>query len=195
MSVKTLFASEGGRAKVAIERLNIRQDKDGNRIAKLHMAMPLNVETVRHSTAEIKTAWEAIETRENKIVNIDLMPTIEGVNLEFFAFPNSDSCSLALQSMELSDLQVELDDKRGDDSCLLFSLTVKIDDNRPLRHWLVDNIFVSLWAQFVMAQLVLMPNEPEAPKAKSAKSCPFPECGLEVEHDGEHEAKKPRTVN
>lgn len=153
---------------VRFEKVSFRRTKDGLKIAKLKLALPLDADTAINCPPEFKAAWEAIETRENKITYAELDKKVSGVNIEFYSLSESKGVSLALPSVELSHFAVERENSRERaETHLLFSLEISVEENVKLRHWLVDACFTQLWAKFEVAQMSLMPGS-ESETGKSA---------------------------
>lgn len=148
---------------IHFEKVSFRRTKDGNKIAKLRLALPLDADTAISCPPEFRAAWEAIETRENKITYAEVEKKIPNVNLEFYSLPESKSISLALPSVELNHFAVEREETR--DRCetrLLFSLEISVEEKQKLRHWLVDACFTQLFVKFEVAQMSLMPSTEES---------------------------------
>lgn len=166
---------------VYFDKVSLRKTKDGVKVAKMRIAVPLIADVAIKCPAEIRAAYEAIETLENKISYVELDKIVPGVNVEFYNLPDSRSISLALPAAELNRLVVERhESKENAGTRLLFSIEIFIDDKDKLRHWIVDNVFNQLWAKFEIQQMTLMPQ------IDSANLCPYPGCNLSPEHDGEH---------
>jgi hypothetical protein len=145
---------------IHLERCLLRRDKDANRNAKLRFAVELTTEIAITSPPQIRAAFEAIATRENKIVEVTSGPEIENIGIEFYPLPSKFNCSLALRSVSLVDFTVE---DRDGKPFVCFSINLKLDDKTELRHWIVDSIFTSLWASFEVLQMALLPTSSKPP--------------------------------
>lgn len=169
---------------IYFDKVTIRRSKDGVKIARMRIAVPLLAEVAMKCPSEIRAAYEAIETLDNKISYIELDKIIPAVNVEFYNLPDSRSVSLALPSAELDRMVVERQNtKDSAGTRLLFSIEIFIEEKDTLRHWLVDNVFCQMWAKFETQQMSLMPSLEEPKK----QGCPYPGCGLLPEHEGEHD--------
>lgn len=158
--MKQLFGK--ARPAVAFERVTLRQTKDGNKIARMRFAMLLEGDAVVGCPPEVRAAVEAVDTRENSIIKVELDKTLNGVNIALFPFPDSKTCSVALRSVNLDNLEVERNETKGrTQPHLLFTVEIAIDDATKLRYWIVDNIFNQLWAEFDQAQMTLTPASDE----------------------------------
>lgn len=141
------------------EKVTLRRTKDGAKIAKLRLAIPLEADIAMHCPPEVKAAYEAIETRDNKISYAEIDGVIGGVNIEFYSLPTGKSVSLALNSVQLEKLAVEREDSRSKvETKLMVTIEILVDEKDKLRHWLIDNVFNQLWANFEVAQMALMPS-------------------------------------
>jgi hypothetical protein len=181
---------------IYFDKVSLRKTKDGVKVARMRIAVPMTVEVALKCPSEIRAAWEAIETLENKISYVELDKIIAGVNVEFYVLPDSRSISLALPSAQLERLVVErVESKENVGTRLLFSIEIFIESEDKLRHWIVDNVFNQLWAKFEIQQMTLMPSLEEPKKADANKEhCPFPGCTRAPEHDGEHDDGKPTVM-
>lgn len=154
MTLKVLFSKSGLRANLVFDKATLRRDKDNNKSAKLRFALLLVGDAVLHCPAEIRAAYEACDTRENKISYIELDHAIQGVNIDFFGLPDSKSCTLALQSVTLDKLAIERSEQKGRAiPHLLFTVELALEDKSKLRYWIVDNVFGQLWATFEATQI------------------------------------------
>lgn len=168
---------------IYFEKVSLRKTKDGVKVARMRIAVPLLAGVAMKCPSEIRAAYEAIETLENKISYIELDKIIPAVNVEFYLLPDSRSVSLALPSAELDRMVVERhESKESVSTRLLFSIEIFVEEKDQLRHWLVDNVFNQMWAKFEVTQMSLMPSMEVAQK----DSCPYPGCKLTPEHEGEH---------
>jgi hypothetical protein len=167
---------------VYFDKVSLRKTKDGVKVARMRIAVPLLADVAMKCPAEIRAAYEAIETLDNKISYIELDKVIGAVNVEFYNLPDSRSVSLALPSAELNHLVVERQNsKDASGTRFLFSIEIFIEEQDKLRHWIVDNVFNQMWAKFEVTQMTLMPS------LETAKEhCPYPECSLPPDHGGEH---------
>lgn len=169
---------------IYFEKVSLRKTKDGAKVAKLRIAVPLTVDVVLKCPMEIQAAYEAIEKLDNKISYVELDKIIPAVNVEFYLLPDSRSVSLALPSAELDRMVVERKNtKDSAGTLLLFTIEIFIEDKDKLRHWIVDNVFNQMWAKFEVQQMSLMPSLEEPKKL----GCPYPGCSLKPEHEGEHD--------
>ncbi len=82
-----LFSSDKYRAAIVFEKVSLRQTKDGDKIARMRFGIRLEGDTLANCPPEIRAAYEAVDTRENKIVKVELEKEIDGVNVEFYALP------------------------------------------------------------------------------------------------------------
>lgn len=150
-----LFSKE--RIAISFDRVTLRQTKDGDKVARMRFAVRLEGDALSCLPPEIRAAFEATDTRENKITAVELDKEINGVNVDFYAMPDSRSVSAALQSINLTKLSVERDEPKGRSvPHLLFTVEIPVDDKTKLRYWLVDNVFGQLWAHFEAAQMTLI---------------------------------------
>lgn len=169
---------------VYFDKVSLRRTKDGVKVARMRIAVPLTADVAMKCPPEVRAAYEAIETLENKISYVELDKIIPGVNVEFYNLPDSRSISLALPSAELDHMIVERQNSKDSAGTrLLFSIEIFIEDKDKLRHWIVDNVFNQMWAKFEIQQMTLMPSLEEPKKL----GCPFPGCSLTPEHEGEHD--------
>lgn len=167
---------------IYFEKASLRKTKDGVKVARLRIAVPLLADDAMTCPAEVRAAYEAVETLDNKISYVELDKVVPGVNVEFYNLPDSRSISLALPSAELNHFVVERhESKETAGTRLLFSLEIFIEEKIELRHWIVDNVFNQLWAKFELAQMSLMPT-----LATHIEHCPYPNCKLPPEHEGDH---------
>jgi len=144
---------------VRFEKVSFRRTED-DKIAKIRLALPLEADTARNCPPEFRAAWEAIETRANLITSVKLDKQIEGVNIEFYALPDSKTSSLILESVELTNFFVEREDSHlRCETHLLFSIEISVKEKVKLRHWLVDACFTELFAKFEVAQLSLVSGD------------------------------------
>lgn len=145
---------------IVFEKASLRKTKDGAKVAKMRFAVRLEAEALLNSPDEVRAGFEAVEQRENGITLVELGDKeISGVNVEFFNLPDSRAVSAALQSVNLTNLQVERQEQNGmSHPHFTFNIEVMLDEKAKLRYWIVDNIFNQLWAKFEVAQRVLIPK-------------------------------------
>lgn len=146
------------RASVIFDKATLKQTKDGERLAKMRFAIRLEVENLLGAPPEIRAGYEAVERHENGITEVNLGEKhIQGVNVEFYNLPDSKSVSMALQSVNLEALTIERNQEKGLSSThLFFTIEVQIGEKKNLRYWIVDNCFNQMWANFEVAQRVLI---------------------------------------
>jgi hypothetical protein len=150
---------EKERVEMYFDKLTIRQDKDGKKIAKMRFSIPLDAVVAAKCPPEIRAAYKAIETRDNKINYCELELVIPGVNVELYPSEDSKSLSLALQTVSLEKMAVEREEsKLRMETHLLCSIEIAVNDGTKIRHWLVDNVFNRLWAKLEVSQMQLMPT-------------------------------------
>lgn len=151
--------NEKERVGLYFDKVTLRKDKDGKKVAKMRFSMPLDAVVAARCPSEIRAAYEAIEIRDNKITYCELEYVIPGVNVEFYPLPDSKSLSLALQTVQLDKLAVEREEsKMRVETHLLFTIEIAINEGTKIRHWLVDNVFNQLFAKFEITQMQLMPT-------------------------------------
>lgn len=159
-----------GEKKTALvfDKASLKKTKDGIKMAKMRFAVKLSPEILMGCPAQIRAAYEAVETLENGITLVEIGDLILlGMNIEFYNLPETKAVCLALASINIEDLSVErIQQKDVHESYLYFSCTLIIGDNKTLRHWIVDNCFNQLWAVFESAQLVLIPQVAEKENGK-----------------------------
>jgi len=149
------------RVSVAFDKATLKQTKDGDKLAKMRFAVLLEAGNLVGVPAEIKAGFEAVENHDNGITKVELGDKqLSGVNLELYNLPDSRSVSMALQSVNLTDLTVERDGKSP--AQLFFNIEVQIGEKKNLRYWIVDNCFNQMWAKFEAAQRVLLPTQTSA---------------------------------
>lgn len=175
---------------IYFDKVSLRKTKDGVKVARMRIAVPLLADVAMKCPSEIRAAYEACETLENKISYVELDKIIPAVNVEFYNLPDSRSVSLALPSAELDHMIVERNEsKENSGTRLLFSIEIFIEDKDKLRHWIVDNVFNQMWAKFEVTQMTLMPTIEVA-----ANHCPYPKCTLPPEHEGGHSGGGPAVM-
>lgn len=184
------------RTAICFDKVSLRKNKDGIKTAKMRFAVRLEGDVILHCPAEVRAAYEAIETRDNLISYVELDKVINGVNVEFYPFPDSKSCSLVLNAASLDKLAVERKEGERNEPHLLFTIEVILEERDKLRYWLMDNCFNQLWANFEIAQLSLTPSIADEianftkPSGLTAQElCPFPDCKLYADHEGDHVLK------
>lgn len=140
---------------IAMEKCTLRRDRNGNRLARMRFAIKLDAALAMSSPPAIRAAFEAAGVLDNKIVVVESAMEIDGIGIEFYSLPQKMNCSLALPSVSLFDFSIE---NQGGQLFMFFSLTLELDENINLRHWILDNIFIELWAEFTVQQMVLLPQ-------------------------------------
>src|SRR4051812_42753118 len=97
-----------GKEKVSIvfDRATLKKNKDGIKFATLRLAVRLDAPIVHNCPSEVRTAYEAVDTRDNKIVTVELEKEISGVNVEFYNFPDSKTISAAFTSVTIKKMAV-----------------------------------------------------------------------------------------
>lgn len=150
----------GKRVNVVFDKATLKQTKDGEKLAKMRFAVLLEADNLMGAPQEIRAGFEAVQTLENGITKVELGDKeMQGVNAEFYSLPDSRAVSMALQSVNLTDLVVERNvDKGMSTAHLFFSIEVQIGEKKNLRYWIVDHCFNQLWATFEAAQRVLLPK-------------------------------------
>ena len=149
------------RVSINFDKATLKQTKDGEKLAKMRFAVLLEADNLVGVPPEIKAGFEAVENHDNGITKVEIGDKeLAGVNVEIYNLPESRAVSMALQSVNLTDLTVE---REGKSPCrLLFSIEVQIGEKKNLRYWIVDNIFSQMWAKFESAQRILMPTQTSA---------------------------------
>ena len=154
-----LFTSGKERTALCFDKVTLKQDKDGNKSAKMRFAVRLEPDSVfRSSPPWIQAAYELIETRDNCASYVKLERDIRGVNVELYSLPESKSPCMAFSAVELTKLAVERTDKRSAPH-LLFTIEVSLEEKSKLRYWIVDAVFSQLWATFQAAQTSFIPTQ------------------------------------
>lgn len=154
--ISELFSNGKDRTALCFDKATLKQDKDGNKSAKMRFAVRLEPDAVRSSPPWIQAAYELIETRDNCDSYVELEKDIRGVNVEFYSQPESKSPSMTFQAVELTKLAVERTDKRSAPH-LLFTIEVSLEDKSKLRYWIIDAVFCQLWGTFQAAQTSFIP--------------------------------------
>jgi hypothetical protein len=154
------------RVNVVFDKATLKQTKDGIKLAKMRFALRLEASILIKAPPEIRAGFEAVETHENGITKVELgEKELRGVNLEFYSMPDSRAISMALQSVDLTDLTIEREQEKGlSTSHLYFTVEVQIGEKKQLRYWIVDNCFNQLWANVEAAQRILLPTVSERGK-------------------------------
>lgn len=152
-----LFSSGKDRTALCFDKVTLKQDREGNKSAKLRFAVRLEPDAVRQSPKWIQAAYELVETRDNCASYVELEKDIRGVNVDLYSLPEAKSPAMSFQGVELTKLAVERSDKRSAPH-LLFTIEVSLEEHTRLKHWIVDAVFSQLWAQFQAAQTSFIPT-------------------------------------
>ena len=149
------------RVSITFDKASLKRTKEGEKLAKMRFAVLLEAAALIGVPPEIKAGFEATENHENGITKVELGDKqLSGVNVELYNLPDSRSVSMALQSVNLTDLTVERAGKSP--SYLFFTIDIQIGEKKNLRYWIVDNCFNQLWAKFESAQRILIPTQSSA---------------------------------
>lgn len=163
-----LFSAGKDRTALCFDKATLKQDRDGNKSAKLRFAVRLEPDAVRQSPKWIQAAYELVETRDNCASYVELEKDIRGVNLDLYSLPEAKAPYMSFQGVELTKLAVERSDKRSAPH-LLFTIEVSLEDHTRLKHWIVDAVFSQLWATFQAAQTSFIPSADWDDKEEEAR--------------------------
>lgn len=145
--MRELFNSDKKPVAVLFEKLTLKRDKDGNRIAAMRFAVPLTPEVALGLTQDLEFACNAIQNHDASIYHMDIAQELEHVNVKFFPLPGATNCCAELQDVRLVWLAME---KVATSTVpyLLFTVPLKINGREKLRHWMVDSVFSQQYARF-----------------------------------------------
>lgn len=153
------------RLALCFDKATLKQDKDGNRSAKMRFALRLDPEVATSCPPEVQAAYEAVETRQNSICYVELEKEIKNVNLEFYSLPDSKSLSASFPCVDLTGLAVERTEQRSVPH-LLFSVVIPLEESPKLRHWIVDALFSQLWVKVEAAQMSFVSPQAEGKEVR-----------------------------